>query len=121
METVPRRSKALPHWGTVPRKRGNLMLHFLLHLLEGLFVSPGWDTSLNTRKIDQNIDLLKGHGWFKQLYEDERYHRLFFVNRHVRRYLQSTLRVKRIINHPKAQQKFLLFLDKQIERSSLNK
>jgi len=94
-----------------------MFLHFLLHLVEGLFISSGSGIVLNTQKIDKNIELLKGQAWFKQLYEDERYHRLFFVNRRVRKYLQSTIRVKKINSNPKAQQKFLLFLDKQIEQS----
>ncbi|MGG3563224.1 hypothetical protein ABES03_16665 [Neobacillus rhizosphaerae] len=94
-----------------------MFLHFLLHLVEGLFISSGSGSVLNTQKIDKNIDLLKEQAWFKQLYEDERYHRLFFVNRRVRKYLQSTIRVKRIISNPNVQQKFLLFLDKQVEHS----
>lgn len=94
------------------------MLHFLLELLDGLLISPGWNTTLDTRKIDQNIILLKGEGWFNQIYENERYHRLFFINRQVRRYLQSTIRVKRIIRNPKAQQKFMVFLDLQAEKSN---
>ncbi|WP_413299596.1 hypothetical protein AA0X95_16265 [Bacillus sp. 1P10SD] len=94
-----------------------MFLHFLLDLVEGLFNSSGSGTVLNTQKIDKNIDLLKGQEWFKKLYEDERYHRLFFVNRRVRKYLQSMIRVKKIIRNPKTQQKFLLFLDKEVERS----
>jgi hypothetical protein len=99
------------------RERKTMLLHFLLDLVEGLFISSGSGIVLNTQKIDRNIDLLKGQAWFKQLYEDERYHRLFFVNRRVRKYLQSTIRVKKIISNSKAQQKFLLFLDKEVERS----
>lgn len=95
-----------------------MFLHFLLDLVEGLFISSGGGGVLNTQKIDQNIDLLKRQAWFNLLYQDERYHRLFFVNRRVRKYLQSTIRVKKIISNPKAQQKFLLFLDKEVERSN---
>jgi hypothetical protein len=46
------------------------------------------------------------------------YRRLFFVNRHVRDCLQSSLRVNRMIRNKEAQQRFLRFLDKQIKRAT---
>ncbi|MGG4268440.1 hypothetical protein [Peribacillus simplex] len=49
------------------------MLDFLL----GIFFAGFGDISLNTRKIDRNIEMLKNHAWFKDIYEDEKYHRLF--------------------------------------------
>ncbi|QIZ09389.1 hypothetical protein HFZ78_24120 [Priestia megaterium] len=78
------------------------MLSFLNELIAGLF---GYSDTLNTKKIDQNIEQLNQHDWFKKIYEDERYHRLFFVNKHVRRYLQSTIRVRKIIRSKEAQRK----------------
>ena len=83
------------------------MLDFLLGILSAGF----GDNSLDTRKID-----LKNHTWFKDIYEDEKYHRLFFVNRNVRQYLQSTMYVKRIIKREKSQQLFLVFLNKQLKK-----
>ncbi|PFN81847.1 hypothetical protein COJ85_28775 [Bacillus sp. AFS076308] len=88
------------------------MLSFLIELIAGLF---GYSDTLNTKKIDQNIEQLNQHDWFKNIYEDERYHRLFFVNKHVRRYLQSTTRVRKIIRSKDAQRKLLFLLDKQIK------
>ncbi|WP_026575666.1 hypothetical protein [Bacillus sp. UNC438CL73TsuS30] len=88
------------------------MLSFLIELIAGLF---GYSDTLNTKKIDQNIELLNQHDWFKNIYEEERYHRLFFVNKHVRRYLQSTIRVRKIIRSKQAQRKLLVLLDKQIK------
>ena len=88
------------------------MLSFLIELIAGLF---GYSDTLNTKKIDQNIEQLNQHDWFKNIYEDERYHRLFFVNKHVRRYLQSTIRVRKIIRSKEAQRKLLFLLDKQIK------
>ncbi|WP_066303900.1 hypothetical protein [Bacillus sp. FJAT-29814] len=88
------------------------MLSFLFELIAGLF---GYSDILNTKKIDQNIEQLNQHNWFKNIYEDERYHRLFFVNKHVRRYLQSTIRVRKIIRSKEAQRKLLYLLDKQIK------
>ncbi len=41
---------------------------------------PNGSTSLDTKKIDRNIEMLKNYSWFKDIYDDERYHRLFFVN-----------------------------------------
>ena len=62
------------------------MLSLLFELIAGLFGSVGYSDALNTKKIDQNIERLNQYDWFKQIYEDERYHRLFFVNKHVRRF-----------------------------------
>jgi len=51
------------------------MLSFLIELIAGLF---GYSDTLNRKKIDQNIEQLNQHDWFKKIYEDEKYHRLFF-------------------------------------------
>ena len=91
------------------------MLSLLFELIAGLFGSVGYSDALNTKKIDQNIERLNQYDWFKQIYEDERYHRLFFVNKHVRRFLQSTIRVRKIIRSKDAQRKLLFLLDKQIK------
>ncbi|MGG3799596.1 hypothetical protein [Metabacillus fastidiosus] len=87
------------------------MLDFLLGILSAGF----GDNSLDTQKIDRNIEMLNNHTWFKDIYEDEKYHRLFFVNRNVRQYLQSTMRVKRMIKKEKSQRVFLVFLSKQLK------
>ena len=89
------------------------MFSFLFEFIESLFLCIGYGEGMNTKKIDSNIELLKHQVWFKKIYEDERYHRLFFVNRHVRGYLQSTIRVKRIIRSKEAQRKLIVYLDKQ--------
>lgn len=84
-------------------------------LIGDIFGTIGYSNSLNTKKIDQNIDLLKQQDWFEEIYRDEKYHRLFFANKHVRGYLQSTTRVKKIIRNREAQTKLLNFLDKQLK------
>ena len=91
------------------------MFSFLYELITGLLFWTDFNGTLNTRKIDQNIERLNQHDWFKKIYKDERYHRLFFVNKHIRRYLRSTIRVKKIIRSKEAQRKLLHFLDKQIK------
>ncbi|MBT2728422.1 hypothetical protein J7E63_15950 [Bacillus sp. ISL-75] len=88
------------------------MINFLFELL-GLALDGG-STGLDTRKIDRNIERLKQQGWFKKIFEDEKYHRLFFTNRHIRAYLQSNFRVNKIINNEKAQKKLLNLLDEQL-------
>jgi len=88
------------------------ILTFIFEFIGDLFGNAGNSQTLNTQKIDQNIRLLNGHAWFNALYEDKRYHRLFFVNRHVRAYLQSSFRVKKLIRSQKAQKRFVLLLDK---------
>lgn len=89
-------------------------MSFLFEIIAGLFNSIGQDTSLNTKKIDSNIKKLSNYDWFKNLYEDERYHRLFLVNRRIRGYLQSTYRVKRMIKHEKSRDKLKKLLAKEI-------
>ena len=91
------------------------MFSFIFELIAGLFGSIGYSDALNTKKIDQNIERLNQYDWFKKIYEDEKYHRLFFVNKHVRRFLQSTIRVRKIIRSKEAQRKLLFLLDKQIK------
>ncbi len=75
---------------------------------------PNGSTSLDTEKIDRNIEMLKNYSWFKDIYDDERYHRLFFVNRKVRMYLQNTYRVKKIIKNEDFKMKFIKFLNEQL-------
>jgi hypothetical protein len=60
----------------------NFIFDFLSDFFSGLVdVSTG---NLDTKKIDNNIELLKQQGRFKKIYEDEKYHRLFITNRHGR-------------------------------------
>ncbi|KAA0966245.1 hypothetical protein FQ087_08400 [Sporosarcina sp. ANT_H38] len=84
-------------------------------MLEDLLTAliPNGTNSLDTQKIDKNIEMLMQHSWFKNIYDDERYRRLFFGNRKVRKYLQNTYRVKRIIKKEKVRQKFILLLNEQ--------
>ena len=42
------------------------MLSFLFELIAGLFGSVGYSDTLNTKKIDQNIESLNQHDWFKK-------------------------------------------------------
>jgi hypothetical protein len=91
------------------------MFSFIFELIAGLFGGIGYSDTLNTKKIDQNIERLNQHDWFKKIYEDEKYHRLFFVNKHIRSYLQSTIRVRKIIRSKEAQRKLLLLIEKQIK------
>jgi len=83
-------------------------------LIAGLFGGIGYGDTLNTRKIDRNIERLNQHEWFKKIYEDEKYHRLFFVNRKVRSYLQSTIRVNKMVRNIGTQERLVGFLNKQL-------
>ncbi|MDQ0859999.1 hypothetical protein [Bacillus sp. V2I10] len=91
------------------------MFSIIFELIAGLFGSIGYSDTLNTKKIDQNIERLNQHDWFNKIFEDEKYHRLFFVNKRIRRYLQSTIRVRKIIRSKEAQRKLLLLIEKQIK------
>lgn len=75
---------------------------------------PNGSIALDTRKIDRNIELLKKDAWFRDIYVEEKYRKLFFVNRNVRAYLQNTYRVKKIIEKEKNKNKFIIFLNEQL-------
>lgn len=89
------------------------MFSILGELIAGIFGSVGSSDTLNTKKIDRNIEKLLEFDWFSKLYTNETYHRLFFVNKRIRYYLQSSRRVKKIIRSKKAQQKLLSLLEKE--------
>jgi hypothetical protein len=88
----------------------------IFEIIAGLLGSIGQDDSLNTKKIDRHIEELRKNNWFKKLYDDEKYHRLFFVNKPVRKFLQSTFLTKRLINNPNTQNTFKSLLDKQLSK-----
>nr|WP_259548608.1 hypothetical protein [Heyndrickxia oleronia] len=88
----------------------------IFEIIAGLLGSVGQDDSLNTKKIDKHIDELRKYNCFNELYDDEKYHRLFFVNRRVRKFLQSSYLTKRLINDPNAQNSFKSLLDKQLSK-----
>ncbi len=88
----------------------------IFEIIAGLLGSIGQDDSLNTKKIDKHIEELRKYNWFNELYDDEKYHRLFFVNKRVRKFLQSTYLTKRLIKNTNAQNTFKSFLEKQISK-----
>lgn len=73
------------------------------------------NTSLNSKKIDSHIQQLQQYPWFSALYEDERYRRSFFANKKVRGYLQSSLRVNRLIKNEQTQKSFAHLLEMQAQ------
>lgn len=91
----------------------------LLILLIGVFLSLISNTNLfsfgsiglNSRKIDKNIVELRSFTWFNELYENEEHHRSFFINLKIRKYLESSIRVSKLIRNEKEQRKFILLLE----------
>lgn len=73
-------------------------------------------SALHTRKIDRNIARLQQYDWFHAIYYDDQYRSLFFANHHVRKYLQSNIRVNRMMKKKQAQERFILFLNKQLDK-----
>ncbi|MDI7742418.1 nitrite reductase [Lysinibacillus fusiformis] len=69
-------------------------------------------SSLDTRKIDQNIERLRKLDWFNDLYESERHHKSFFINLEVRKYLESSIRISRLESSEREQKKFVRLLEK---------
>jgi hypothetical protein len=88
-------------------------VQFLLEIIGAIIEAFLFDKTVNTRKIDKNIEKLKHYNWFNTLYDNHKYHRLFFVNRNVRKYLQSERRVRRLIKSSKAKQRFKNLLEKE--------
>ena len=69
-------------------------------------------SSLDTRKIDQNIEHLRKMDWFNDLYESERHHKSFFINLEVRKHLESSIRISRLESSEREQKKFVRLLEK---------
>ncbi|MGE7950870.1 hypothetical protein [Lysinibacillus xylanilyticus] len=89
------------------------MLDFVSDLLSGILFNGS--TTLDTNKIDKNIEKLQHYNWFNEIYHDDKYRKLFFANRNVRNYLQNNFRVKKIIKKTLAQKRFIYFLNKQLK------
>ena len=79
------------------------------------------NTGLDSRKIDRNINKLKFFLWFNELYEDDRHHSSFFINKHVRKYLESSIRVYLLKSSEKEQKKFIQLLEKVAQEREKNK
>jgi len=97
-------------------KLGNWIIVFLgvvvtvsLSLLSSVNLSGS--SELNTQKIDKNIEKLKDYSWFNDLYENEKHHRSFFVSLKIRKYLEGSWRVSKLIRSEKAQVKFIVMLE----------
>lgn len=88
----------------------------IFEIIAGLLGNIGQDDSLDTKKIDKHIEELRNYKWFNELYNDEKYHRLFFVNRKVREFLQSRILMRRLINNSNTQKTFQSLLDKQLSK-----
>ncbi|WP_374966489.1 hypothetical protein [Lysinibacillus sp. RS5] len=71
------------------------MLDFVSDLLSGILFNGS--TTLDTNKIDKNIEKLQHYNWFNEIYHDDKYRKLFFANRNVRNYLQNNFRVKKLL------------------------
>ncbi|MGE8035910.1 hypothetical protein B1B04_05125 [Lysinibacillus sp. KCTC 33748] len=79
------------------------------------------DTGLDSRKIERNIKKLRLSLWFNDLYEDDRHHSSFFINIHVRKYLESSIRVYLLKSSEKEQKKFIQLLEKVAQEREKNK
>lgn len=88
------------------------LYELLLAILDGLFQQ----NTLHTQKIDKHIEELKQHQWFLTVFNDEAFHRLFFVNWHVRKYLQSRFRVRRLMKSTRARESFINLLQTQVKK-----
>ena len=97
------------------------MMNFIFELISSILLhSSHFFTGLNTKKIDSHINELRQYAWFNELFENEKFRRLFFGNVHVRKYLKSNFRIRRLIKSQFSQARFKLFLEKQLQRQRTN-
>ncbi|MEK8197925.1 hypothetical protein [Lysinibacillus sp. FSL M8-0134] len=89
------------------------MLENLFDFLSGAYSGQ---SALHTRKIDRNIESLQQYEWFHNIYHQDQYRSLFFLYYHVRNYLQSNVRVNRMLKKKQAQERFILFLNKHLDK-----
>lgn len=89
-------------------------------LIEGLIGSISLSTGLHTKKIDANIRYLQQYEWFRIIYEDEKYRKLFITNYKVRSHLQSKLRVRLLVKNKNVQRRFLKLVEEQMEKRHMN-
>lgn len=72
-------------------------------------------SSLDTNKIDRNIERLRNSGWFDDLYISERHRSSFLADLQIRKYLQSSFRIQRLQKSEREQKKFIQKLEKAAE------
>lgn len=92
------------------------MFTLLGELIAGVFGIVGSSETLNTKKINRNIEKLLESEWFSELYTNKRYRHLFFANKRIRYHLQSSRRAQNIIRSEKAQKKLVFLLEKESKR-----
>ena len=89
-----------------------IIVTFILSILSSVsLLDLSGGKGLNTQNIEKNIERLKGYSWFNELYENEEHHRSFFVSLKIRKYLESSLRVSKLIRSEKERVKFILMLE----------
>ena len=97
------------------------LIAILLSLISSIDLVSDGRAGLKTEKIEKNIKKLKQFPWFEELYENEQHHRSFFVNLKVRKYLESSLRVSRLIRSKSEQAKFILLLEEVADLRGMKK
>lgn len=95
-------------------------MYYIFKFLAMLF-SPGNTMPLDTERIDKHISELRKLQWFEELYQRPEFHRLFFVRKNLRLYLESSWRTRRLKSSKRAQEKFIELLHKELKRSSHEK
>ena len=89
-----------------------IIVTFILSILSSVsLLDLSGGKGLNTQNIEKNIKRLKGYSWFNELYENEEHLRSFFVSLKIRKYLESSLRVSKLIRSEKERETFILMLE----------
>lgn len=89
-----------------------ILLTIISSIISGVnFFDLSGGKGLNTEKIEKNIEKLKGYSWFNEVYKMEEHQRSFYVSLKIRKYLQSSMRVNRLIRCEKERVKFILMLE----------
>ena len=88
-------------------------------VIEALIGSISLSTGLHTKRLMLTYFTCKEYEWFRIIYEDEKYRKLFITNYKVRSYLQSKLRVRLLVKI-KCTTKILKLVEEQIEKRHTN-
>lgn len=86
-----------------------ILLTIISSIVSGVNFFDG--KGLNTEKIEKNLEKLKGYSWFNEVYKMEEHQRSFYLSLKIRKYLQSSMRVNRLIRCEKERVKFILMLE----------
>ncbi|MCD7035529.1 hypothetical protein LRR81_14885 [Metabacillus sp. GX 13764] len=71
---------------------------------------------VNAALVEEHLKELRGHQWFRELYENPVYHDHFISNSKVMKYLEDRMNVEDLIFIKRKREKFKELLEKETDR-----